>query len=110
MIRQQELLLATEGVQLQFTEEAIHEIARVAEEINRNVDNIGARRLHTVIERIVEDISFSAPDKVIALLLHECVKGVFDAFSSMPLPKCWPYSFMNVEGVVDTFSSMPLTT
>eukprot|EP00884_Botryococcus_braunii_P005483 jgi/Botrbrau1/14936/Bobra.0018s0040.1 len=63
MIRQQQMLLETEGVELHFTEEAIQEIARVAEEVNRNVDNIGARRLHTVIERIVDDISFSAPEK-----------------------------------------------
>ncbi|GMH34251.1 hypothetical protein BSKO_02085 [Bryopsis sp. KO-2023] len=62
MIRQQQALLATEGVQLHFTDAAIHEVARVAAEVNKNVDNIGARRLHTVIERIIEDISFNAPE------------------------------------------------
>lgn len=63
MIKQQKALLATEGVQLHFTDASIKEIARVAEEINTNVDNIGARRLYTIIERIVEDISFEAPDQ-----------------------------------------------
>lgn len=43
---------------------AIREIARVAEEVNTNVDNIGARRLHTILERILEDVSFDAPEKV----------------------------------------------
>jgi ATP-dependent HslUV protease ATP-binding subunit HslU len=64
LIRQQQQLLSTEGVELHFTDAAIKEIARVAEEVNTNVDNIGARRLHTVIERIVEDISFNAPERV----------------------------------------------
>lgn len=63
MIKQQQALLETEGVQMQFTDAAIREISRVAEEVNTSVDNIGARRLHTVLERIVEDISFDAPEK-----------------------------------------------
>ena len=63
MIKQQEALLGTEGIQLHFTDAAIWEIARVAEEVNRTVDNIGARRLHTVLERIVEEISFAAPER-----------------------------------------------
>ncbi|CAD7698471.1 unnamed protein product [Ostreobium quekettii] len=63
MIKQQKALLETEGVQLRFTDAAIWEIARVAEEVNRTVHNIGARRLHTVLERILEDISFQAPEK-----------------------------------------------
>lgn len=56
-------LLSTENVQLEFTDEAIREIARVATLVNKTVENIGARRLHTVLERIVEEISFIAPDK-----------------------------------------------
>lgn len=64
MIKQQQALLETEGVDLEFEDEAVREISRVAEEVNQAVDNIGARRLHTIIERIVEDISFSAPEKV----------------------------------------------
>ena len=62
MIKQQQALLATEKLDLHFTDAAIKEIARVAEEVNTAVDNIGARRLHTIIERIVEDISFDAPE------------------------------------------------
>lgn len=63
MIKQQQALLATEDVQLHFTDAAVKEIARVAEEVNTSVDNIGARRLHTILERIVEDISFDAPER-----------------------------------------------
>lgn len=48
----------------QFTPDAVKEIARLAEDINLMMDNIGARRLHTVLERIVDPISFDAPDKV----------------------------------------------
>lgn len=61
LIRQQIALLATEGVDLQFTDAAIDEIARITADINNTVENIGARRLHTVIERIIEDTSFNAP-------------------------------------------------
>eukprot|EP00775_Hariotina_reticulata_P003652 gene3652-3913_t len=63
---QQQVLLATEGVDLSFTEGAIRAIAKAAEQANRLLDNIGARRLHTVLERVLADISFSAPDKVAA--------------------------------------------
>jgi ATP-dependent HslUV protease ATP-binding subunit HslU len=63
MIAQQRALLATEGISLEFTDAAIREIAKVAEEVNSSVDNIGARRLHTILERIVEDVSFDAPER-----------------------------------------------
>jgi ATP-dependent HslUV protease ATP-binding subunit HslU len=56
-------LLATEGVSLRFTDGAIAEIARLATEMNERVENIGARRLHTVMERLVEEISFTASDR-----------------------------------------------
>lgn len=62
LLRQQVEMLQAEEVKLEFTEGAIREIARIAHETNRTVENIGARRLHTVIERIVEEISFNAPD------------------------------------------------
>jgi ATP-dependent HslUV protease ATP-binding subunit HslU len=62
MIKQQQALLKSENVTLHFTDAAIKEIARVAEEVNTSIDNIGARRLHTILERIVEDISFEAPE------------------------------------------------
>jgi len=62
LIRQQVELMKTEGVNLLFDEDAIHAIARVSSDLNASVEDIGARRLHTVIERIVDDISFEAPD------------------------------------------------
>ena len=63
LIRQSVALLKTEEVTLDFTEEAIDSIANLAAEINQNVENIGARRLHTVIERLLEEISFTATDR-----------------------------------------------
>jgi len=63
LIKQQIELLKTENVELSFTDEAIKEIARVAFVANRTVENIGARRLHTIIERVIEEESFDAPDK-----------------------------------------------
>lgn len=55
-------LLATEGVSLTFTLDGIEAIADIAFEVNRTVQNIGARRLHTILERVVEEVSFAAPD------------------------------------------------
>jgi len=63
LIRQSVALMATEEVELVFTPDSIDAIARIAVEVNSNVENIGARRLQTVIERILEDISFAAPDR-----------------------------------------------
>jgi len=63
LIKQTVALLATEGVRLTFADDAIDAIADVAVEVNANVENIGARRLQTVIERVLDDISFSAPDR-----------------------------------------------
>ncbi len=57
-IEQANALLRTEGIDLSFTDEAIHEITRLTAEVNDTVENIGARRLHTVLERILEDVSF----------------------------------------------------
>jgi ATP-dependent HslUV protease ATP-binding subunit HslU len=56
--------LETEGVETEFTEDAIAEIASLAYQINEQTENIGARRLHTVIERLTGDISFSAPELI----------------------------------------------
>jgi ATP-dependent HslUV protease ATP-binding subunit HslU len=55
-------LLRTEGIEVTFKEIAISEIARIAEEVNNRTENIGARRLHTLMERLLEDILFNAPD------------------------------------------------
>lgn len=63
LIRQYVALLETEKVTLSFSEEAIDELALLAAEINENVENIGARRLHTVMEKLLEEISFSATDR-----------------------------------------------
>jgi len=54
--------MKTEGVELEFTEDAIDAIADIAVEVNSNVENIGARRLMTVIERVLDEISFEATD------------------------------------------------
>ncbi len=63
LIIQYEALMKTEEVTLEFAEPAIEEIATLAAEINHNVENIGARRLHTVMERLLEEISFTATDR-----------------------------------------------
>ncbi|UCG77642.1 MAG: ATP-dependent protease ATPase subunit HslU [Nitrospirota bacterium] len=63
LIKQYSALLGTEGVEMSFNDESIDEIASVAAQVNEKTENIGARRLHTVLERLLEDISFEAPDK-----------------------------------------------
>ncbi|MBN9343059.1 MAG: HslU--HslV peptidase ATPase subunit [Caedibacter sp. 38-128] len=63
LIKQYEALLATEGVILGFQADAIQEIAALAAEVNQNVENIGARRLHTILEKLLEEISFTASDR-----------------------------------------------
>ncbi|KAA9006385.1 ATP-dependent protease ATPase subunit HslU [Paenibacillus spiritus] len=55
-------LLATENIEIEFQEEAIREIARIAASVNENTENIGARRLHTILEKLLEDLSFEAPE------------------------------------------------
>ncbi len=63
LIKQYIALMATEGVTLEFTDEAIDSLAGIAVDLNSSVENIGARRLQTVMERVLDDISFEAPDK-----------------------------------------------
>jgi len=63
LIKQYKALLKTEDVTLDFKDEAIGEIANLAAEVNRGVENIGARRLHTILERLLEEISFAASDQ-----------------------------------------------
>ncbi|MGI6611425.1 MAG: ATP-dependent protease ATPase subunit HslU [Limnochordia bacterium] len=62
LVKQYAALMATEGVVLEFADEAIAEIARMAEEVNSRAENIGARRLHTIIEKLLEELSFAAPE------------------------------------------------
>ncbi|MBU4329254.1 MAG: ATP-dependent protease ATPase subunit HslU [Acidobacteria bacterium] len=62
LIKQSVALMGTEGIQISFTKDAIDEIAKIAVKVNDNNENIGARRLHTVLEKVMEEISFEAPD------------------------------------------------
>ncbi|MGR3741827.1 ATP-dependent protease ATPase subunit HslU [Companilactobacillus sp. DQM5] len=62
LVKQYMSLINTDGIKLTFTKEAIEEIARIAYELNRENENIGARRLHTVLEKLLEDILYEAPD------------------------------------------------
>jgi ATP-dependent HslUV protease ATP-binding subunit HslU len=63
LLKQYQALIGTEGVALEFTPEAVESLAELAADINDRVENIGARRLHTVLEKLLEEISFSASDK-----------------------------------------------
>ena len=62
LVKQNIALIKTEGIDLKFTDEAVDRIAEVADEVNKTVENTGARRLITVVEKVLEDISFNAPD------------------------------------------------
>ncbi|AEJ61205.1 ATP-dependent hsl protease ATP-binding subunit hslU [Spirochaeta thermophila DSM 6578] len=62
LIKQYTELLKTEGVEISFTQEALEEIARTAEEVNTRTENIGARRLHTIMEVVLEEVSFAGPE------------------------------------------------
>ncbi len=63
LVKQYTALLETEGVKLEFTPEALDEVARFAFRVNEGTENIGARRLHTIMERVLDEISFDAPEK-----------------------------------------------
>jgi ATP-dependent HslUV protease ATP-binding subunit HslU len=63
LVKQYTALLDTEGIRLEFTREALDEIARFAFRVNEGTENIGARRLHTIMERVLDEISFDAPDR-----------------------------------------------
>jgi ATP-dependent HslUV protease ATP-binding subunit HslU len=62
LIKQYQALLDTEGIKLSFNDEAIAEIASFAAKVNESTENIGARRLHTILEKLLEDVSFDGPD------------------------------------------------
>ncbi|HVO18102.1 MAG TPA: ATP-dependent protease ATPase subunit HslU [Anaeromyxobacter sp.] len=82
LVRQYTALLATEGVDVQFRDDAIEELARIAAEVNERMENIGARRLHTVMERLLDPISFDAADlrgqriAVDAAMVRERLQGI----------------------------------
>jgi ATP-dependent HslUV protease ATP-binding subunit HslU len=63
LVKQYTALLETESVKLEFTKDALEEVARFAFRVNEGTENIGARRLHTIMERVLDEISFDAPDK-----------------------------------------------
>ncbi|AZV60535.1 HslU--HslV peptidase ATPase subunit [Peribacillus frigoritolerans] len=62
LLKQYVALLETEGIEIEFSDDSVRKIAEVAFEVNQNTDNIGARRLHTILERLLEDLSFEAPE------------------------------------------------
>ncbi|UOQ93212.1 HslU--HslV peptidase ATPase subunit [Halobacillus shinanisalinarum] len=62
LLKQYKALLETEGIKVEFSDDAITRIAEIAYEVNQETDNIGARRLHTILEKLLEDLSFEAPD------------------------------------------------
>jgi ATP-dependent HslUV protease ATP-binding subunit HslU len=62
LVKQYMALLETEGIKLTFTDDALQEIARIAAQVNDSMENIGARRLHTIMEKLLEEISFNGPD------------------------------------------------
>ena len=75
LLAQQSAMLSVEGVDLTFATEAIDEIARLAAEVNRTIENIGARRLHTVVEKVMEDVSYEASDLVAAAAVAAAADG-----------------------------------
>ena len=85
LLKQTQALLGTEGVTLEFTPDAVEALARFAAEVNRKTEDIGARRLYTIIERLVEEISYHAPDMdavtvtVDAKYVDQRLKGIVDA-------------------------------
>src|SRR5699024_9375276 len=62
LLKQYKALIATEGINVEFTAEAVNRLAEIAYQVNQDSDNIGARRLHTILEKLLEDLSFEAPD------------------------------------------------
>jgi ATP-dependent HslUV protease ATP-binding subunit HslU len=82
LVKQYTALLDTEGIRLAFTDDAIHAIAEYAERLNESQENIGARRLHTIMEKLLEEISFEGPDlkkktfKIDAGYVHKQLAGI----------------------------------
>ena len=84
LIKQYQALLATEGVRISFPNQAIEEIARVADEVNQKTENIGARRLHTVMNTLLEDILYAVPEtkRKSIRITHQMVKKTLDKIVS----------------------------
>ncbi len=64
LTKQYQAMLASEGVEVTFTEDAIREIASIAAEVNQQIENIGARRLHTILSSLLEELLFAVPDDI----------------------------------------------
>src|SRR5699024_6815168 len=62
LLKQYTALLETEGINVEYNEAAVKRIAEIAFQVNQDTDNIGARRLHTILDKLLEDLSFAAPD------------------------------------------------
>lgn len=90
LIKQYQALLTTEKVTVNFTDDGVQEIAKLAQEVNRNVENIGARRLHTIMEKLLEEVSFTAtdtPGKVVVVDAAYVSKQLADITKNMDLSK-----------------------
>ncbi|MBM3468944.1 MAG: ATP-dependent protease ATPase subunit HslU [Alphaproteobacteria bacterium] len=90
LIRQAKAMMETESVTLEFTDDAIQEIANLAADVNKTVENIGARRLHTILEKLMEDISFFAPEmagKTITITHKEVSEKVSNLAQNADLSK-----------------------
>ncbi len=90
LVKQYEALLETEGVKLDFSEDAIREIAQIATFVNSQSENIGARRLHTIMELLLEDVSFTAPElkgQTIPITVDYVQKKLKDVLENKDLSK-----------------------
>ena len=90
LIKQYVELILTEGVQLDFSDDAISEIASIASKVNEEIENIGARRLHTILEKVLEEISFSSSDKKIKKMEIDkkyVIKQIGDIYQDNDLSK-----------------------
>ncbi len=83
LIKQYTALLATEGVTLEFAPDGIRQIARIATEVNEQVENIGARRLHTIMTTLLEEILFDSPDKFNGKIIHVTKEMVDERLSGI---------------------------
>jgi ATP-dependent HslUV protease ATP-binding subunit HslU len=83
LIKQYTALLKTDGIEIEFTDDAIRAIARIATQVNEEVENIGARRLHTIMTSLLEEILFEAPEKVSATKLAITKKMVEEKLNTI---------------------------
>jgi ATP-dependent HslUV protease ATP-binding subunit HslU len=90
LVRQYQALLSTEGIELVFTDDGILAVAEVAEQVNRTTENIGARRLHTIMERLLEEVSFDGsehPQKKVMIDQHYVTKRLADVVDDADLSR-----------------------